>query len=257
MNENSKILHDVWDKASGKIASGKIEFEISEFNSLLTSIFSPGANYYYIVDFFDREIKQMSSSIETLLGLDSLTVTFEDIINSIHPDDLPFVSQAEEMAINYFYNEIGKENILKYKVCYNFRSKVADGSYQLFHHQAIVLSVDEVGGFGKSLNIHTNINHITTINNFKIQIIGIEDETDSIQLEVINGNNKVKKASFFSKRESEIINLVSLGFKNSEIASKLFISEHTVKNHRKNILKKAGTKSSSELIAKCINEGLI
>ena len=50
---------------------------------------------------------------------------------------------------------------------------------------------------------------------------------------------------------------MSLGFKNTDIAEKLFISEHTVKNHRKNVLKKSNSKSSSELIAKCINDLLM
>lgn len=257
MNENAKILHNVWNKSSEKISAKNVKHEINEFNRLITSIFSPGAHYYYVVDFFDRELKQVSSSIKSILGLNPETVTFDDIINSIHPEDLTFVSQAEEKAINYFYTVLGKEKVLKYKVCYNFRSRIADGSYQLFHHQAIVLSIDEEGRFGKSLNIHTNINHITTVNNYSIHFIGIADETDSIQLELNKEKKSATVSTFFTKRESEVINLMSLGFKSAEIAKKLFISEHTVKNHRKNALKKAGSKSSSELIAKCINEGLL
>jgi len=134
---------------------------------------------------------------------------------------------------------------------------MADGSYQLFQHQAIVLNTDERGGIGKSLNIHTNINHITKINNHKVQIIGIYNETEIIELNVNESNEELNYSSYFSKRESQIINLITLGFKNEEIANKLFISIFTVKNHRQNILHKAGVKSSAELIGKCIHEGLI
>lgn len=257
MNEKTKILHDVWDDAYDRISGKNEEHELNEFNGLLTSIFSPGAHYYYVVDFFDRTIQQVSPSITALLGLNPLTVTFNDIINSIHPDDLAFVSLAEEMAIDHFYTVLGKEKVLNYKVCYNFRSKIADGTYQLFHHQAIVLTVDEEGRFGKSLNIHTNIHHITTVNNYKVHFIGIADHTDIIQLELNNGKKSINLSSCFSNRETEVINLMSLGFTSSEIAEKLFISAYTVKNHRRNIMKKSGCKSSSELIAKCINEGLL
>ena len=257
MNTNTKVLHDVWSRSLGNISLKNVDHDINEFNRLITSIFSPGPYYYYIVDFFNMGINQVSSSIVAILGMNPETITFDDIIDSIHPEDLSFVSQAEEMAINHFYTVIGKEKVLEYKVCYNFRSRIADGSYQLFHHQAIVLSVDDEGRFGKSLNIHTNINHITTVNNYNIHLIGIEDQTDIIKLELNNENKSVKVSSCFSKRECEIINLISLGFKNTDIAQKLFISEHTVKNHRKNILKKSGSKSSSALIAKCINEGLL
>lgn len=257
MNTNTKILHDVWHRSSGNICVKSVEHNMNEFNRLITFIFSPGPYYYYIVDFFDMGINQVSSSIKSILGLNPETITFYDIIDCIHPEDLSFVSQAEEMALNHIYSVIGKEKILKYKICYNFRFKIADGSYQLFHHQALILSVDDEGRFSKSLNIHTNINHITTVNNYNIHLVSIEDQTDIIKLELNNENKSVKVSSCFSKRECEIINLISLGFKNTDIAQKLFISEHTVKNHRKNILKKSGSKSSSALIAKCINEGLM
>ena len=258
MEENSKILHSVWDKSPDRITSKKTEHEVSEYNRLITSLFCPGPHYYYIVDFYDRQIKQMSVSVEAILGYGHQTVTFDDILNSMHPDDMDFVAKAEDMAYHYIYHVLGKENILKYKVSYCFRSKIANGEYQLFNHQAIVLTVDENYGFGRSLNIHTNINHITSVNNHKIHLLGILDETDVIELEVNNRINiKNKSAALFSKRESEIINLITLGFTNDKIAGKLFLSPHTVKNHRKNILRKAGVRNSTELIAKCLKNGLL
>jgi LuxR family transcriptional regulator of csgAB operon len=47
-----------------------------------------------------------------------------------------------------------------------------------------------------------------------------------------------KEGSVLSKREIEIVNLVSQGAMNSEIGEKLFISRHTVKSHLYNIYKK-------------------
>lgn len=52
-----------------------------------------------------------------------------------------------------------------------------------------------------------------------------------------------------SKRELEIINLLSKGFSSREIGNFLFISEHTVKTQRKNLLKKYEVASTYELIA--------
>ena len=50
-----------------------------------------------------------------------------------------------------------------------------------------------------------------------------------------------------SKREREIVALVSQGFRNREIADKLFISEQTVKNHMHNIFEKIGVQDRLEL----------
>jgi len=60
-----------------------------------------------------------------------------------------------------------------------------------------------------------------------------------------------------SEREVEIIRLIVNGATSAEIADKLFISEHTVKTHRKNIFKKAGINSISQLTSFAINHQII
>jgi DNA-binding NarL/FixJ family response regulator len=57
--------------------------------------------------------------------------------------------------------------------------------------------------------------------------------------------------------EIEIVRLISDGFTTKEIASRKFISYHTVISHRKNIFRKLGVTSISELIMLAIRCGLI
>jgi DNA-binding CsgD family transcriptional regulator len=52
-----------------------------------------------------------------------------------------------------------------------------------------------------------------------------------------------------SKRETEVLGLISKGLSNLEIAGKLFISEYTVKDHTKKILSKMNVASRSGIIA--------
>src|ERR1700761_9384407 len=61
---------------------------------------------------------------------------------------------------------------------------------------------------------------------------------------------KVENISHLSAREIEIVHLVAEGLTNKEIADKLFLSFHTVKTHRKNIIKKLGFsfKNATELV---------
>lgn len=56
------------------------------------------------------------------------------------------------------------------------------------------------------------------------------------------------KFTRLSKREKEIISLVSRGMSSYEISERLFISIHTVNNHRKNILSKLEIRSIAQLI---------
>jgi DNA-binding NarL/FixJ family response regulator len=58
-------------------------------------------------------------------------------------------------------------------------------------------------------------------------------------------------------RENEITSLIAQGFTNKQIAEQLFLSPHTIHSHRKNIMKKLGIKSTSELTVYAINVGLI
>jgi len=257
MDHNNKILNAVWNRSSAHITKENIQIDGIRFDELMASIFCPGPYYYYVVDFFDRQIKYMNANIESILGLDSVTTKFEDIIARIHPDDIQFVSKAEETLLKYIYENIGSDKVMQYKTSYCFRLETADGQYELFQHQAIVLSTDENGGFAKSLNIHTNISHFTSVNNYKVTLLGLSGDNSFIQLNVLPSIPPLTSSSLFSKRETEIIRLVADGLKNLDIAEKLFISLNTVKNHKKNILQKASVKSSSELVAKCINEGLI
>ena len=53
-----------------------------------------------------------------------------------------------------------------------------------------------------------------------------------------------------TKREKEILFCIGEGLSSRQIAARLIISQHTVSNHRKNMLLKTGVKSSKELIAK-------
>jgi len=51
-----------------------------------------------------------------------------------------------------------------------------------------------------------------------------------------------------SDRELEVVRLIAEGLNSEEIAQKLFLSEHTVKTHRKNILEKLSLNNTAELM---------
>ena len=76
------------------------------------------------------------------------------------------------------------------------------------------------------------------------------------------GNNNTTRsgvrenASALSTREREIVNLVAQGFKNKEMAQRMFISEQTVKNHLHNIFDKLGVSDRLELALFAIHHNL-
>jgi DNA-binding NarL/FixJ family response regulator len=70
------------------------------------------------------------------------------------------------------------------------------------------------------------------------------------------GSPRTRDRSPLSQREREIVALVAQGYKNKEMAEKMFISEQTVKNHLHNIFDKLGVSDRLELALYAIHRGL-
>lgn len=244
-------LHEVWQ--TYKAVKTTPKHQIS-FDDLTNSIISTGPFYFYIIDFFDMTLSHISPGITEIHGFDPETVSFNDILEAIHPDDIDFVAKAEGVSTNFFYKKVGYEKMLSYKTSYSFRFRLKNGEYALFNHQSLMLSLDENGGLGKSLNIHTRIDHLSNLNTYKISLIGLNDEPSFINFSPSEENQDLRE---FSKREIDVIKLIANGFNNNEIAVKLFISPLTVKKHRNNILSKSDSKNTAELIKNCIFKGII
>lgn len=70
-------------------------------------------------------------------------------------------------------------------------------------------------------------------------------------------NDDFRKRLGLSKREQEVLVLISKGLTSQRIAQTLFISKYTVETHRKNILRKLDLNSSTELVKFAIQQGLV
>lgn len=69
--------------------------------------------------------------------------------------------------------------------------------------------------------------------------------------------NTVGRIPDLTKREIEILILIAKGYSGPEISKQLILSEHTIKSHRKNILRKTNSRNSKELIKKAFEWGII
>ncbi|MFD2284755.1 hypothetical protein GJU39_12575 [Pedobacter petrophilus] len=57
-----------------------------------------------------------------------------------------------------------------------------------------------------------------------------------------------ENSSLITDREVEIVRLLSNGYNSKEIGDMLFISEHTVNTHRRNMVRKLDLRNSYQLI---------
>jgi DNA-binding CsgD family transcriptional regulator len=64
---------------------------------------------------------------------------------------------------------------------------------------------------------------------------------------------RTKNVDSLSRKEKEILLLISRGYSSREIAKLIFLSPNTVNTHRKNIIRKTGTRNILEAVALAIH----
>lgn len=69
--------------------------------------------------------------------------------------------------------------------------------------------------------------------------------------------NELLRARGISQREFEVLELMSKGYSNQEIADKLFISLNTVKTHTSNLFQKLDARRRTQAIEHAKRDGLI
>ncbi|MDG2450730.1 MAG: helix-turn-helix transcriptional regulator [Saprospiraceae bacterium] len=67
----------------------------------------------------------------------------------------------------------------------------------------------------------------------------------------------MKQGNRISQREQEVLHLVAYELTTKEIAAKLFISNHTVISHRKNLIEKLNVKNTAGLIRRAFELGIL
>ncbi len=249
----TKTWFDASIEASSKLNSDHQQFAL-EINRNFLNFSQIGNYYYYIFNLSTVQFEFMSDSVKTLLGYDK-TVRAVDILEAIHPQDLPYFVSFESKVVDFF-QLLDEDNFKKYKVQYDFRIRKQDGDYVRVLHQVIVLeSDDQSKSILKTFGMHTDITHLKEKGKPKLSFIGLEGQPSFIDVEVENIIKPFEE--MFTKREHEMLFYICKGLNRVEIAEVLGISKHTVDTHRRSIMKKSQTTSIAELVAKTMSEGWI
>ncbi|MGY6649578.1 response regulator transcription factor [Wenyingzhuangia sp. IMCC45574] len=124
-------------------------------------------------------------------------------------------------------------------------------------HQGMVIQEGEEGKLAYSLLIHTDIEHITNINPRTISLFGFNGYPLFIGVDPFEDFEFKEKANLYTTRETEVLRLTGSGYSNKEVADALFLSEETIKSHKKNILAKSDCKNITEVVTRCVKNGWI
>ncbi|SKB67699.1 regulatory protein, luxR family [Salegentibacter holothuriorum] len=262
----NSIAH-YWKETYSQEGENAKKYEHSAQFKRMVDFMAPGKSYYYIANFQSLEIEMISDSVCDYIDKDSVSengVKFQEILDLALPEEIEKIKRKEQVIRDFFIDFIPREKVQSYKVLYTYVLKDYQGNRKVMLQQATPLSQDSKGRFIHVFSIHTDISHLTNQSVEEVSFLNIRGGKSYLNVATVNGKFEPQRpneisdiTALLSKRELEITKLLAEGLNADEIGERLFISTHTVRTHRKNILKKTNSKNTIQLVARSIAAGLI
>lgn len=259
MNSEIPVLIPI-KKAFGRqhyLIKNEIHREKFLNHPLVNTLYSIGKSFAVIANTSNWKIEAVTGNSKDLTGYTTDEIHNmggEFVMNFTVPEHLP-VNMATVKTCMEYSNSIPEEQRESIFAIYYYHGRKKNGNIVAVQHQSIPLVFDEQKIPFIFCNIYSdisfldpqNIPHGVMVNKFTGEVFHLNKK--SLNLE--------KREDQFSKREKEIIRLMSNGLTSKEIAEKLFISNDTVRTHRKNILRKAGVTNTISLIKYAIINSIL
>lgn len=209
---------------------------------------------YFIFNFDDKQFEYLSEEILDLIGYkaeDLKKASFEDIAHLVHEDDytewlLNLVTASEDYLQNFRESTYCKraEYRVKHKKNYWVHLEIISTSLRVQHGKLISM-------FG----IVKDVSEQKFKESFLMNEISKREKSVTSLRKIIHQYKSLEnipplKQPFgrISPREIEVLQLISQGYSNRQIAEILFISPNTAVTHRKNLLVKFNVKNSAQLV---------
>ena len=217
----------------------------------------------FIFDYMRSEMIYFSPCVRDLLGIECNTlmgsngiIKFMDLVN---PNDFKVYNyQIFPKDIAYLHSS-SLEDAKEIVFSNNFRMKQSNGLYKNLLMKKVFItdpktrepllelgSLTDISSFKKELSITHTIETMQGGDGFSSYLkVVTEDYFPEMH------------ANILSAREKEILSHLSMGTKRKEVGVKLFITDNTVANHIKTILRKTNSQNIREAIAICKMNGII
>ena len=199
-----------------------------------------GKQSIYIRKLCDSNITYSKGTLE-MFGYHDQEFNTSLASNFIHPKDKLIVDRISKGYIKHCI----KKSSLNGKQYLNmtFRALKKDGQYIRVLRQTSPYQYNKKDKLVSNLSILHDISFMKDNDKIEWEIISNKLDQEAFKQKIYK-----EFTGFFTPRELDIVRLITNDLTNRQIASKLFISYHTVVTHRKNIFKKSNCHNSQELI---------
>lgn len=265
MQKDLEKISEYWKEMYSSQVKEYRTFKISDDFKRYASMFALGNSYLYIVNLHDFELEYVSESVEAFVNKKADNVDLKDLLETVLPEDLENIRLKSKVINDFYTSFLDKKSVLAYKNLFSYRMKDAGGKVRTMLYQALPLSVLKNGTPEHVLCIQTDVSHLKVTSTSSVSFININGGKCYYNVGISKGifdpgareSGEKDLSDLFSQREKEIVIKLSRGLNAEQIAEELHLSHHTIKTHRRNILQKSGCTNTTELVAKCLTNGII
>lgn len=229
-----------------------------DLDALLRNYDAIGPYVYYVCDYSSHKFIQVGGSCEALFGytadeMEGKGFSFSYKITPLK--EIIRLLRGGKIYWNYFQQTpVEDRPFLRVNFTTTFKRK--DGStFEGFQQNRPIL-FDKKGNAIFYLVIITDISDLKTkFAAHEHYILNVKDPSNILKIQI--KYKDTHKNETVSPAELRVLTLLAEGLKTKEIAARLYLSEHTVNVHRKNLLHKLECSSSSQLIKKALMAGIL
>ncbi|SEL24264.1 response regulator transcription factor [Parapedobacter koreensis] len=214
----------------------------------------------YLLDYTTGTYLSVTQNSEVIFGIhpdEFLEGGLACTIPRYRPDHLMLLNEEIFPDRVSFIRNIPPAQHANYIFTYSLQFKTSEGFTPLVQRSCFLQS-DENGTPLLSLGM---IIRMSGINNDErvVQTVEYVDPSILKAPELISTKNYYTRPlpELFSRREREVLLWMAEGLTSKEIADKLFVSEHTIINHRRHMQEKCNVSNSTALVSFALRKGII
>ncbi len=229
-------------------------FVIENEQEMLSILMSFSQQFFYIVRLPDLDLLYMHPGFCSVLGYKDVIEKLDQLYNLIHPDDRSVVIEATRKILFILaQSRIPMEN----SFYITFRMLNAAGQYVWVQRQTGSFQYDPEGKIITYISIIRDLSCISgkIINEISCHMTGPLYHTFEFPDRELK--QYIANRSILTNRELQVLKELFKGKTSHEVGDALFISVHTVDQHRRNMLHKTKTKNTRELLNYAISHNLI
>ncbi|MCP9765290.1 LuxR C-terminal-related transcriptional regulator [Lacihabitans soyangensis] len=241
-----------------EIAKNENEIMIGDFVSYFQNQIEEASNYaigpyfWFIGDNSTLMITAASQNINELTPYQHEAWTKGNTFffaENIHPDDRFFVLSAFKLAVEKI-ELLPLERQSSVRLNIYARMLNAKAEYRWVLIQMPRLYINEKDRTTVGFILVTDLSHLEFLKRPTLMTLTDKVNNQNQYFHIAEDLKELVVADLpnITKREQEIVNLMAKGLNSPAISEKLYLSYHTVENHKRNLRKKTNTKTSAELI---------